>query len=333
MADVAAGAGIPIIDLTAFRGGDPTSAVPAVRAACERVGFFQVVGHGIDPDAFAGVVESMSELVSLPDADLRALASPTGHPFRGVTIRRDAAGGLNSVRMQVNRFENPEDAVANGVAARYADYFHPNVWPEQIPDLRPRWQACLTATRSAGRMIMSLFALALDLPQDYFDAALELDVTAMGANWYPPQKTLSTPDEPRVILPAHEDSGVLTILFQTGDYTGLQLRTTAGTWIDVPVVPGSLVINIGDLMARWTNGRWRSTTHRVVASTQAGRSRVSVPTFCLPAIDTVVSPLASCVGDDGPLYPPVTPYEWEAEFFRKPVERGELGEHPGPVLV
>jgi isopenicillin N synthase-like dioxygenase len=334
MSDVATGTAIPVIDMSTYlAGGDSRDVQAAIRHACEDVGFFQVTGHGVDPLLLTGVADAMTELVGLSDAELDELRSPTGHPFRGVSIKRDADGGINVLRLQENRFDDPHDAMANGVPPSYADYFHPNMWPTQITSFRPRWDACLAATRELGRNLMSLFALALDLPRHYFDAALELDVSTMSANYYPPQSILSAPGAPHVILGAHEDSGVLTILFQTGDYTGLQLRTTAGSWIDVPVVAGSFVINIGDLMARWTNGKWMSTTHRVVAATEAGKSRLSVPTFYLPAIDTVISPLESCISEDGPLYPPITPYEWEAEFFRKPSEYTELGEHPGRVRI
>ena len=334
MTDVAVDMTIPMIDISGYlAGADATSTIEAVRDACERVGFFLVTGHGIDQALFGGVVDSMMGLAALPESELAALASPTGHPFRGVIVKRNESGDVTSLRMQANRFENPRDAVAHGVPVAFADYFHPNVWPHQIPEFRAAWRSCMMATREVGRHIMALFALALDLPSDYFHSALELDVTALSANWYPSQRTLSTGDAPAVILPAHEDSGVLTLLYQGGDYTGLQLHTAAGMWVDVPVVAGSLVINIGDLMTRWTNGRWQSTTHRVIASAEPGRSRVSIPTFYLPAVDTVVAPLPHCVGADGPQYAATTPYEYEAEFFRKPEEVEELGEHPGRLLL
>lgn len=333
MSDVTPETTIPVIDLTAFlAGGDPAVTAAAIRQACEEVGFFQIVGHGVSPDLFASVVDSMRSLAELSVEDLAGLVSPTGHPFRGVIAAHDADGTARKVRLQANRFDDPSDAMAHGVPLEFADYFHPNVWPHQVPLFKERWVACMTATRELGRRIMSLFATALWLPADYFDEALELDITVLGANYYPSQASLSAPGVPNIILPAHEDSGVLTVLFQTGDYTGLQLRCATGEWIEVPVVEGSLVVNIGDLMARWTNGKWKSTTHRVVAANEPGKSRISIPTFYLPAVDTVIAPLTSCVGDGEPLYDPVTPYDWEAEFFKKPYD-DDLGEHPGRVEV
>jgi isopenicillin N synthase-like dioxygenase len=318
MAKVKEGTTIPVVDLTDFlAGGDPAPTVAAIRHACQNVGFFQVTGHGVPRHLLDGVVETMRELVALDQEQLDALASPTGHPFRGVRTERLPDGEIRVHRLQVNVFDDATAALAAGVPAAYADYFHPNVWPEQIADLREAWLACFAATRELGRSIMRLFALALDLPADHFDAALDLDVSTFSANHYPGQRTLSTPEDPSVIFPAHTDSGVLTVLYQTGDYTGLQVFAEDRSWIDIPVVPGSFVINIGDLMARWTNGRWTSTTHRVIASYEAGRSRISIPTFYLPAIDTVIEPMASCLEGGEAKFEPVTPYEWEGIFLRR----------------
>jgi isopenicillin N synthase-like dioxygenase len=335
VAGIRSGTTVPVIDLTHFIDGEgaPDATVKTIREACKNVGFFQVVGHGIDPALFQGVLSMMGALAGLPDDVLATLESPTGHPFRGVSTRRSDSGDVFVRRLQVNRFEDPAHAIAQGVPARYADYFHPNVWPDQIESLRETWEAFFSATRNLGRQIMSLLALALELPRDYFDAALQLDVSTMSANYYPAQEILSTPGNPKVILGEHEDSGVLTVLSQSGDYTGLQLKTVDGDWIDVPVVANSFVINIGDLLARWTNGKWTSTTHRVIAAEEPGQSRISVPTFYLPAIDTVIEPFPSCIGPEGPLYEPITPYDWEAEYFRKPNESAELGAYPDRVTL
>lgn len=328
MSAVKIGTSIPVIDLSDYlAGGDPGPAAEAVREACENVGFFQVTGHQVPAEQLQGVVASMEKLVALPEDVKVSLDSPTGHLFRGVRILRDDDDEVMVERLQVNRFDDEDAAAAAGVSPDKLDYFHPNVWPDQIADLKAEWTECFASTRELGHQIMRLFALALELPIAYFDDALELDVSTFSANLYPAQKNLSTPESPRVIFPEHTDSGMLTVLFQTGDYTGLQIRAKDGSWIDVPVVPGSFVINIGDLMAQWTNDRWMSTTHRVIASYDVGRSRVSIPTFYLPAVDTPISPLPTCVpADSAPNYPPTTPYEWEGVFIARAMQR-----NPGRV--
>lgn len=318
MARVRKGSAIPVVDLSAYlAGGDPEPTVAAIRHACENVGFFQVVGHGVPQPLLDAVIDTMRQLVALPQPELDDLASPTGHPFRGVRTERLPDGEIRVHRLQVNAFDDAEQALGAGVPDEYADYFHPNVWPSQIPGLEEQWKTCFAATRSLGRSIMQLFALALELPGDFFDPSLELDVSTFSANHYPAQERLSTPEDPQVVFPAHTDSGVLTLVYQTGDYTGLQVFAEDKSWLDIPVVPGAFVVNIGDLMARWTNGRWTSTTHRVVAAYEPGQSRVSIPTFYLPAVDTVIEPLVEQLHGGLPKYEPVTPYEWEAIFLKR----------------
>lgn len=323
MATVEAGTVVPIIDISAFLAGeDPTETVDELRRACEDVGFFQVVGHQVSDEALAAVEQHMRELAELPLAELQALASPTGHPFRGVEIRYgehgdDQGAELAVVRLQVNRFDNAEQAEAAGVSPDVSNYFVPNVWPTQVVGLQTAFESLFDQTRAFGRQLMQLMALALRLPRDHFDPQLELDASTLSANYYPPQQVLSTPDNPKVTLQAHTDSGVVTLLHQTGDYTGLQLQGADGSWIDVPVVKGAFIINLGDLISRWTNDRWKSTTHRVIAAQESGRSRLSIPTFYLPALDTQIVAFEAFVGDEGPNYEPTTPYDWESVYLGK----------------
>lgn len=323
MSSVEEGTRIPVIDLSAFLAGEGSQeTVDSIRDACENVGFFQVVGHGVPSGPLTRIAETIKQVAALPERERKTLSSPTKHPFRGLRTYLNDDGDIEVVRLQVSHFDDAADARAAGVSGEYADFYEPNVWPEQIPGIREDWQTCFSATRALGKKIMALFALALDLPEDYFDPFLELDSSTFSANLYPGQSTLSEPGEPKVIFPAHSDSGMLTVLYQTGNYTGLQVLAKDNSWIDVPIVPGSFVINIGDLMTRWTNGQWISTTHRVIASTDETGSRVSIPTFYLPAVETTIAPLESCVPQGSvPAYSPTTPYEWEGEFLERSKER------------
>jgi isopenicillin N synthase-like dioxygenase len=120
----------------------------------------------------------------------------------------------------------------------------------------------------------------------------------------------------RILTRPHADSGVLTILHQQGSYQGLQVLARDGSWVDVPVLPEAFVINIGNLMHRWTNGVWPATMHRVVASGDPEASRASIVTFYLPAVDTVIAPLPTMVGPDGPVFEPVMQYDWEGQYIK-----------------
>jgi isopenicillin N synthase-like dioxygenase len=294
--------------------GDRAGVVAAIRQACTEVGFLQITGHGIGPDLLDAVYGSVPRLAGLTPAEKAALLSPTGHRFRGLVGATDDEGRMLHESLQVNVYDTAADALAAGVDGRFAAYFHPNVWPA-ISGLRPAWLACAAATRRLGHTLMGLFAEALDLPESYFESCFDRDVTQFGINWYPPQPVVDEPRE-RVLTRAHADSGVLTILHQRGSYQGLQVLSRDRTWIDVPVLDDAFVINIGHLMHRWTNATWPATMHRVVASGDPSASRISIVTFFLPSVDTVIAPLPTMVGAGGAVFPPVMEYDWESQYLQ-----------------
>ena len=115
----------------------------------------------------------------------------------------------------------------------------------------------------------------------------------------------------------HSDWGSLTILYTDGE-PGLQIRSPAGVWEDIPMVPGAFVINLGDLMARWTNGRWTSTTHRVVVPSDVRGDRISIAFFQQPAYDALIECIPTCATPDAPsLFEPITSGEWIVSMLDK----------------
>ncbi|MCE0764927.1 hypothetical protein LWC35_18750 [Pseudonocardia kujensis] len=292
--------------------GAPTDAlVGEVSDAARRVGFMQVIGHGVDLALLDAVYAQADAMAALPDDVRASLRSATGHVFRGLHESMDRNGVRYFGQYQVNTYDDAVEALAAGVDERYADYFHPNVRPDGLmPELRPALDACSQATRALGRVLIGLFARALDLPGDYFDAAFEHDVTQFALNYYPARASVA--DKP-LIAQEHADSGVLTILHQRGDYSGLQVHSS-GRWIDVPVRNDAFVINIGQLMHRWTNGVLPATLHRVVAADSPEKSRKAIVTFMLPSVDTVIAPIPSLV-EGRPVFAPVTPYAWESDYL------------------
>jgi isopenicillin N synthase-like dioxygenase len=157
------------------------------------------------------------------------------------------------------------------------------------------------------------------LPEDYFEPAIDRHITNLCLNYYPPRRTPPLPGQLR--RGAHTDYGSLTILHQDDAPGGLQVRVS-DDWADVPHIPGSYVINIGDLMARWTNDRWVSTVHRVInpAAADAGRERLSIPFFHQPNHDALIECLPSCATEARPpRYAPVTSGEWVRRQTRRQV--------------
>ncbi|MGF1609988.1 MAG: isopenicillin N synthase family dioxygenase, partial [Kiloniellales bacterium] len=178
----------------------------------------------------------------------------------------------------------------------------PNLWPSGLPGWREAMQAYFDTLCGLGHDIMRGFAQALELEEGFFDEKLDLPMATVGPLHYPPQRGAIT--EARLGAGAHTDFGCLTILAQD-PVGGLQVRNSAGKWIDAPYVPGSFVVNIGDMMARWTNDLFASTRHRVV--NVSNRDRYSIPFFYDPDHDAEVACLATCQGPDNPpRYPPTT---------------------------
>ncbi|GLF94905.1 isopenicillin N synthase family dioxygenase [Streptomyces yaizuensis] len=197
-----------------------------------------------------------------------------------------------------------------------------NVWPGDPAGFRPVWLAYMRAMEALSQDLMRLFGLALGLGEDFFADRTDAPVSTVVANYYYPQTVPPLPGQLR--KGAHTDWGNLTVLHQD-DAGGLQVRHRDGGWRDVPFVPGSFVINIGDMMAFWTGGRWVSTLHRVV-NPVAGRTgaRLSIPFFHLPNHDASVDPVP-LPGGSGPSVPPVPPVQ--------PVPAGEPVAPPGEGMT
>lgn len=308
---------IPVIDVSSFLDGSDLNTAPEqVSKAATSSGFFQIVGHGIRKELLDAVYAKSVELATAPKEYRDTLVSPVGHPYRGLTTNIDAEGHVRSLRVHASHFDNAEAAEKAGVPSEYSDFFSPNVWPDKVQGFRDAVTALFSQTQDLGAQLMRLFAVALDLPLDYFDALVEPNSSSCSINYYPARHAPLTED-PTVIFDEHYDGGTLTMLHQRGTYEGLQIKDLDGHWFPVPVIEEALVINMGELMMRWTNGLWPATRHRVIASSDPDGHRTTLTTFHLPAVDTVIDPLKTTFGSEGPQYEPVSVYEWESRFIKK----------------
>jgi isopenicillin N synthase-like dioxygenase len=192
------------------------------------------------------------------------------------------------------------------VAAPRADWPDHEHWPKNPPDPAPLVTAYYDAVFALTQTLMRMSALALDLPEDHFAETYEDPSFVMRFVNYPDQKM--PPRKGQLRYGGHHDYGGLTILRQDAAPGGLQIADHDGNWHDAASVPGSFVINVGDLMSRWTNGRWRSTLHRVVNPPReltGSTRRLSLVTFTGPNENTEVACLSTCSGPDRP--PPLPP--------------------------
>eukprot|EP01012_Entosiphon_sulcatum_P065358 TRINITY_DN9428_c0_g1_i1.p1 TRINITY_DN9428_c0_g1~~TRINITY_DN9428_c0_g1_i1.p1 ORF type:complete len:268 (+),score=43.97 TRINITY_DN9428_c0_g1_i1:231-1034(+) len=191
----------------------------------------------------------------------------------------------------------------------------PNNWPEQLPRFREVMETYFKAMEELSAAVSRLFALALGLQERYFEAYNTQHQCSLRVLHYPHQDQAPEPGQLRA--GAHTDWGDFTILMQDA-VGGLEVFDThQQCWLPVPCRPASFVINIGDLMARWTNDRWVSTLHRVVntvADAADPTSRKSVAFFHIPSMDAVIEPIA---GADAAKYPPITAGKHIQEMFEK----------------
>jgi len=304
---------VPTVDLSAAVDGSDVMAVARQLGAVSRsVGFVQVVGHGIDPALFHAVHREAADLWAMGDDELADLRSPTGHPFRGVDVGHDLEGARVWQRLQNTRIDTAEEASAAGCPAELLDFFGGNVHPD-LPALTAAIEACFLEGRRLGALLVSLFALDLGLTSDAFAPCFAEDVSYFAVQDYPP---MPRPASGGLRIPEHSDSGAVTMLHQVGGYEGLQVRALDGTRSTIPVVDDAIVVNTGDLMARWTNDRYPATAHAVVDG-PVGVGRASIAIHYLPSVDTVVAPLPGTVGPGARHYPPVTMYEWDRRYFEK----------------
>jgi isopenicillin N synthase-like dioxygenase len=302
---------IPVIDLGPYLAGAPgalQAAAAEVRAALEGIGFFIIVNHGVPQEL---VDRTFAEAKRFHDQPLEAkMALRMNEHNNGYMAMGKYAVWTSDVNVNdkpdlneaffVKRERRPDDPLLRS-GRRFVG---PNQWPDDLPGFRDTVLAYTAAVDALGRRVVPICAVALDLPPDYFDAAFAESQFSFRLSHYPPVQAEAN----QFGIAPHTDANFLTFLAQT-EVPGLQVRTPAGDWLDVPYIPGSFAVNSGDMMARWTNGRFKSTPHRALPP--VGRHRYAIPFFLGPHIDTVIACLPTCQGPDNPpKYPPITYEEY-----------------------
>jgi len=304
---------IPVVDIAPLQ-GDDRAAIAAVGQglldAAERVGFFYVRNHAVPQPLVDRVYALSRRFFALPTEAKQSVRIDARH--RGfLAIGEARMYDKARIDLKESFIWGPELGPDDPDVAAGKPLMGPNQWPPALPELAPTLMAYSTAVMDCGRSLLRGFAVSLGLDPDFFRDRFVKPLARCSLIYYPPQPP-ETGTEQFGVAP-HTDYGGLTLLSQD-DTGGLQVRARSGAWVTAPPIAGSFVVNVGDLMARWTNDRFLSTPHRVINS--SGRARYSVGVFFDPAFDTVIDPRE--LRPAGPaLYPPVTCGEYIVSRFNK----------------
>ena len=300
---------VPVIDFEPFLAGSAAErkrVALEIGRACRDIGFFYVVDHGVPLALIERVFAEARRFFALPPERKAEIAIEKSPCHRGwfalggenLDPAKQKETGDYKEGIKIGRDLPPDHPLVEAGLPLHG----PNQWPSGLPGWKETMQEGYGALSRLGREIMHAFALALELSEAHFDRWLTGPMATLGPLHYPPQSGRIT--EARIGAGAHTDFGCLTILAQD-PVGGLQVRNSAKRWIDAPYVPGSFVVNIGDMMERWTNGLFASTQHRVINT--SGKDRYSLPFFFDPDFNADLTVLETCTGPGNPpRYPPTT---------------------------
>ena len=309
---------VPVIDISGFteRDDDRRQVIAEqVDRAARTVGFMQITGHGIPELAADGLTEAMDGFFALPFEQKDQVRPPSVEVNRGYTGPKTESLsyslGVTSPADLFEAFNVGSQAADFAVLdAEFEEHYPANMWPDRPAMFERNVNEWMAQAGGLARTLTEVFAVSLGLPADYFKSYTDHSIDMLRMNRY------SMPDgdvrlEPGQLgMGPHTDFGIVTVLWADDVLPGLQILDSDGGWHDVRPAPGALLINLGDLLARWTNDRWISTMHRVLAPIDdAGRPimRRSAAYFHDGNADAVVGCLPGCADAANPaLYEPIS---------------------------
>jgi isopenicillin N synthase-like dioxygenase len=281
---------LPILDFSRLNAGAEEAAQfrEDLRRAMHEVGFIYLSGHGIPQELTDSLLEVSRRFFELPEEQKLAIENVYSPQFRGYTrIGGELTAGAVDWREQLDFAVERE---ARDPRAEGADYWRlegPNQWPQQLPEMQDIVTQWMEQLSDISLALLRALALSLGAPEESFDEAFATEA-------FPVLKIVRYPGEsdpePKQGVGAHRDGGVLTLLLVEPGKGGLQVEHD-GQWIDAPQVPGTFVVNIGEMLELATNGYLKATLHRVISPLR-GTDRISIPFFYNPSLDARMPQIA-----------------------------------------
>lgn len=307
---------IPVIDLAPYLAGEPEAlerTAQALRHALENIGFDFITGHGVDQRLVDDTFAAARDFHALPleaKMKLERNAHNIGYlPMRGAVTRHSKLNADNKPNLNEALFVKRDLPPDHPDVVAGLPFRGTNQWPAEMPGLRARVVAYCDAMEALAKSLLPLYARALDLPADWFAARFASPMYTLRMSHYPQADPAG---ENEFGLAPHSDTSFMTLLAQNR-VPGLSIRLPNGQWIEAPSLPGSFLVNGGDLLRRWTNDRFLATPHRVV--NRSGQERYAIPFFFDCDYRTRMDCLPTCQGSDNPpRYPPITYAEYLAWY-------------------
>ena len=274
---------IPVIDISGLLAKDDAAGVISkIDQACKDIGFFYIVGHGLDMRLISQIQTGACEFFNLPEATKLNLGlDPSMRGYLPLYYRSQITDTFSGTSHQEGFWMGTDFTT---------DSRHPleqaNRWPEQSETFRSSMSALHDAIEILAAVLGQAFADALGQPDSFYATHFSRPTSRLKLNHYPPQENPEQIDNIGVI--PHTDSGAFTILWQDHN-GGLEVQSKNGEWVGAPPLEDSFVINIGDILQYWSNGRYSSTPHRVI--NRNGVDRYSIPYFVNPSADIIISAL------------------------------------------
>lgn len=293
---------VPVLDMADYLAGKPGAAEKLahdLRSATETVGFFYLLDHGIPDELIAATFEQSRRFHSLSEEEKRKL------PYASADTFLSGYQPCGVARSKKSAVEIVADAKPN-LLSKFSVNKEPdgkiyNRWPENLPGFREVVSDYHATIEKLARRFLPLWASSLGLPTDWFERFFDTPHLTLSMLHYPPQSEIG--NRQYGIAP-HTDNSFMTFLAQS-NVGGLAVRMPSGHWKLVDKMPGAFLVNTGNLMVRWTNGRYLSTKHRVINT--ANVERYSLPVFFGPSVDAVIECVPTCCGPEKPAkYEPIS---------------------------
>ncbi|GAA5971821.1 hypothetical protein JCM11641_001527 [Rhodosporidiobolus odoratus] len=317
---------LPVISLARLNGTaeERKALAGEIAQACVDSGFFYIADHGVSQEAIDAAFGEAKTFFAQPSEKKMLVDLHKGNSFKGYAPLKGELVDPASRGDVHEAWDMGDDSqvLKHGQTG--------NLWPpaEDLPDFKPMVQRAWDEIMALGKRLFPLFALALDLPEDYFANKLTNPGSVMRLLHYPPQ--YGPVDLAEIGIGAHTDYECFTILAQHGSVQALQVLNAAGEWVQAPPKEGTFVLNLGDMLQRMTSGLFKSTVHRAINRT--GEDRMSMPFFFGLDYDALVEVLPSCTSADRPpMFEPIKAGEYVEKrlaetYVKAPPVRGSEAE-------